>query len=392
MFHEKNPQLKKIIDQLGSQLDLCYVFESQMRTVETVKPIIIVLHRGNHSAVTEDTILEMKSIFKLAHLYTFKIYPLDYAFTSLKGYNLFFMQHCQKENVIYQLKDANLEELDMEVNEVTFEIIRELIDDELSSCVHYFDAALEFKEEGNFVKALVNLYTYHKSLMDIAAQFHLGQEFEATSISELQNLMAPFDRGLGAVYDIHSKEDWRLLKLLDQVSKQNTLMTCSINEKQIEALIAKASKTLDTTMNLFRSQLKAAKLSFEKLDKLRRLSQPKTSEEYQKIREDVQKLVNRKIMELRPGHNKTYYKTNMKIDGSADILYHISGMLKVCIMALGNENTNLFPNPNFNIQTTLEHILQLLPFEEVECLERIIKELEITTDHYVLEPPRYLYA
>lgn len=392
MFNEKNPQIEKIIDQLGSMLDLCYVFESQLRCVDMVKPIIIILHQGDHNSFTEDMDEKIKSLFKTAHLYTFKIFGLDYALTSLKEHNLFFIQHCQKENIIYKLKCANPKEIQMEINEVTFELIREHIDDQLSSCVHYFDAALEFKEEANYVKALVNLNIYHKSLMDIAAKFHLGHEFEATQIRELQELMAPFNRELGAIYDIHSKEDWRLLKLLDQISEHSIIMTSPINEEQIEALINKASQTLDATLNLFRNQHKAAKISYERSHKIRPLSQPKTSKEYQKIREDVQALVNRKILELRPGHNKTYYKANMKIDGPADILYHISGMLKVSIMALGNENSNLFPNPNLNIQTTLEHVLQLLPFEEVECLERIIKELKITTDHYVLEPPRYLYA
>ena len=73
-------------------------------------------------------------------------------------------------------------------------------------------------------------------------------------------------------------------------------------------------------------------------------------------------------------------------------MYHIAAMLKVCILALGNDHTDRFPEPKLNIQTTLEHILDLLPFEEMECLERIIHELEINTNHYVLEPPKCYYA
>lgn len=63
--------------------------------------------------------------------------------------------------------------------------------------------------------------------------------------------------------------------------------------------------------------------------------------------------------------------------GLSDILYDIAGIMKVCIIALeyadGRFN-RLIPQPHVNIQTALEHILQLLPFEEMECLEEIIKE------------------
>jgi len=35
--------------------------------------------------------------------------------------------------------------------------------------------------------------------------------------------------------------------------------------------------------------------------------------------------------------------------------------------------SRIIPQPNVNIQTALEHIYELLPFEEMECLEEIVK-------------------
>lgn len=392
MFQEKDPQLEKIIDQLSTMMDLCYVFESQLRSTESVIPLIIVLHQGSTTTVNQEMVSKMNAIFREARMYTFKVFPLDYAISLLKQHNLFFMQHCQIENLIYHVRDANLEQFQVEINEVTFDLVREQIDHQLSSCVHHLDAACEHKDEGNFAKALFSLYAYHKSLLDIAAEFHLGHQFEEHLISELQNLFAPFDINLSCVYDIHIEQDRQLLEYLDQAAEKNFMTPTFLNEQEIEAITSKANITLKATLQLFRSQLKATKYDFEKLGKLKRLPHLTPDQGFQKIRKDLQNLVNRKILELRPGHDKIYYKANLKVDGTADILYHISGLLKVCIMALGNENTDIFPEPKLNIQTTLEHILELLPFEEVECLERIIDELEITTDHYLLEPPKYLYA
>src|SRR5690606_18569412 len=153
------------------------------------------------SRVTEAMVSKMNAIFREAHLYTFKVFPLDYALNSLKQHNLFFIQHCQKENLLYQLKDANLEQFNMEMSELTFDLVREQIDQQLSSCVHHLDAASEYKDEGSFTKALISLYSYQKNVMDIAAKFHFGHQFEEGLISELQKLFAPYATSLGTVYD-----------------------------------------------------------------------------------------------------------------------------------------------------------------------------------------------
>ena len=386
MIQIKNPQLEKIIEQLATMLDLCYVFESQLKSGNSVRPLIIVLHQGDQTTIAETKALKLESIFKTLPWYTFKIFTNQYALTSLKEHHLFFLQHCVEENNIYSAIDATFEAFKVPINWTSFDLIREQTDEQFNSCIHYFYAAVEYKEDGLLDKALSSIYSYHKCLMDIAAKLYLGERFENISIKELQSKMASFDIKLGSIYNLNHKEDYRLLQLLDQVAEHGYFTLTPENDKQVEALIAKASKTLDATKELLRNQLEATKISFKNLGKLKQLPPQNSSKEYQKIREEVQKLVNRKIKELRPGHEKTYYKASLKIDGPADILYHISSVLKVCIIALGNENSNQFPNPNLNIQTTLEHILQLLPFEEIECLEKIIKELDITTDHYVLEP------
>ncbi|MGS2740179.1 hypothetical protein [Sinomicrobium sp. M5D2P17] len=50
--------------------------------------------------------------------------------------------------------------------------------------------------------------------------------------------------------------------------------------------------------------------------------------------------------------------------------------MKVCIIALeyaDGKFSDLIPQSHINIQTALEHALQLLPFEEIECLEEHIR-------------------
>jgi hypothetical protein len=54
----------------------------------------------------------------------------------------------------------------------------------------------------------------------------------------------------------------------------------------------------------------------------------------------------------------------------------------MCIITLDSTDTG--PNPNLpkfiNIQNSLELVLQLLPFEELECLEEIIGAYDLPYD------------
>lgn len=95
------------------------------------------------------------------------------------------------------------------------------------------------------------------------------------------------------------------------------------------------------------------------------------------ILEKINELVDRKMDRLSPDSDKYYYKTEFMVTGLADTLYDIARIMKVCIIALEYADTRfgrLIPQPHVNIHTAMEHILQLLPFEEIECLEDIIKE------------------
>ncbi|MDT0642829.1 HEPN domain-containing protein [Zunongwangia sp. F363] len=93
------------------------------------------------------------------------------------------------------------------------------------------------------------------------------------------------------------------------------------------------------------------------------------------IRSKLQALLEKKLYRLKK--DKLVYRSEFPISGIADVIYTIGGILKVCILASNNAGTSYsrsIPQPNVNIQTVLEHVLELLPYEEMECLEDIIKE------------------
>ena len=95
------------------------------------------------------------------------------------------------------------------------------------------------------------------------------------------------------------------------------------------------------------------------------------------IKAKINELIHKKQYKISPNAAESFYKTEFMITGLTDVLYDIADIMKVCIIALGYADSyfnKLIPQPNINVRTALEHILQLLPFDEMECLEEIIKE------------------
>jgi glycine cleavage system regulatory protein len=89
---------------------------------------------------------------------------------------------------------------------------------------------------------------------------------------------------------------------------------------------------------------------------------------------ELQELVASSFTTLRPNkHNKDSYKVELEVEGYLNLLFTVSNLLKVSIMALDSED--LFsahaPSPQTHIRNMLEIALQLLPLDEAEFLDKI---------------------
>lgn len=59
------------------------------------------------------------------------------------------------------------------------------------------------------------------------------------------------------------------------------------------------------------------------------------------------------------------------------------GVMKVCLITPKNADTTIdthLPQFHIHIQTALEHITQLFPFKEIDCLEEIIAAYDLPDD------------
>jgi hypothetical protein len=99
-------------------------------------------------------------------------------------------------------------------------------------------------------------------------------------------------------------------------------------------------------------------------------------------RESEEKDILDKISELALEHfhtlkrypsKKELYTVNLITDGYLETSFMISSLLKVCITALDEESTanSVVPEPEQNIREVLGYILNMIPYEEMEFLDKI---------------------
>jgi hypothetical protein len=65
---------------------------------------------------------------------------------------------------------------------------------------------------------------------------------------------------------------------------------------------------------------------------------------------------------------------SLHLSGYSDAMYMVADIVKVCILALGDDNSHSsahIPEPTTNISGVLSIILDLIPYEEIDLLDKI---------------------
>lgn len=78
---------------------------------------------------------------------------------------------------------------------------------------------------------------------------------------------------------------------------------------------------------------------------------------------------------LTPANKKnTTFSLELRVSGYNDTMHYMAHLIKVCIMALEAQDTfssPLIPQPEVNISSVMELLLNMIPYEETELLDKI---------------------
>lgn len=364
--------VQQIIDKIVNLLEVQYIYLSKVTIKEEEKPLLLILWQEGSSGLSDDLAPLVHRVFQEHADILFRTYALSFAERQLREGNLFFIDACKPENLKYSIPGQHLPALTegMDMGKA-LEVAKDRFQKEYTKVADFKEGASFYIEKQNHVQAAFMLHQSIELAYRLTELLAIGKEKVCHSIANHQKYIRAFIQELGALF--HPEEETALLQLLDDAYKGVRYGSdYHITPEQIDKIQAKSEKQLTTVKELFNTKWEACKK--EAIEK----ENPTTPlQDNNEIRKKIQRLAGMKLKKLSPNSDKLYYKTDFLVNGPADVLYDVAGIMKVCIIALeyaDGKFSDLIPQPHINIQKALEHALQLLPFEEIECLEEILEE------------------
>lgn len=311
--------------------------------------------------------------------YVYRIYKERYALEQWNEGNIFFLQ---------ALSPKYLEYGSIPVFTISFEQAlkraQSTFAKECAKVLSFREGATFYLQKENYSLAAFMLHQAIELSFRVVELITIGKEKICHKIMDHQKYVQYFMPELGYLFSEVKDKERQLLILLDMAYQGVRYgRDYKIDHDAFELLQVKLARILEIAQQEFNCRYEYCK------DVL-----PPVYSAEPEIRDKIEQIMNRKLRPLGTHPQKWYYKAEFRVNGVADILYDVAGMLKVCIAALDYGDSmehKLIPQPQVNVQTTLEHILQLLPLEEIEMLEEIINSYNQEGNEDKLAEPVEVY-
>ncbi|HCO85342.1 MAG TPA: hypothetical protein DIT95_17685 [Arenibacter sp.] len=374
----------QVIDNLYSLLEIKYIYESIVVTEGFPKPLLIVILKGNCSSLTQEISSMVAKIFQEQTDYLCRIFSYEYAEQQLKEGNLFFAHNCSWEKLIVNNADTGTDVFHRySPNEDTLNRIVLDFQQERAKLNAFMEGANFFLEKENHSQAAFNLHQYIELWFRRVELFTMGKERKCHSIKEHQTYIKPFVSELGNLFNKDVTEELSLLRLLDEsyisTRYQNNY---HIKIAQIQKIQEKANRIYAIISELFEDKLAECKTYM--VDRPPHQEIPPVKEDASDVEipgseeggtlNKIKALTKKHFYTLKRCPSiKELYSVNLITEGYLETSFMISNLLKVCITALEADYipNRVVPEPEQNIREVLGYVLNLIPYEEMEFLDKI---------------------
>lgn len=299
----------------------------------------------------------------------------------------FFVNNCKKENMIYTcFDDRSLAPFDEKDLPRVLNSARAYYEKEIEKVRAFRKGALPFMEEGNFELAG---FMFHQTLemgYRLAEHFLLAHTHKGHSIRDHQNFIGDFSSAFGEIFSWEIDEDILLLNKLDKSyvksryskdfmieKEQADLIKGSVDmfilklEEYIPAELEKCQRMIDG-QSQSRIQVPSSQNNIDK--------NPNQELLLKKFRE----LEGKYCGTLEPFQARERYSLKLINGGYQETMLMITNLMKVCMMAIEYPHgpSKWLQEPDIVIADTIGHILDLMPYDEMEFLDEVRQLLSET--------------
>ncbi|MGS2762411.1 HEPN domain-containing protein [Sinomicrobium sp. M5D2P9] len=361
--------IEQIIHEIVPLLEVQYIYTFGVEVQGARKNCLLVIQKDADKP--KGDLPSVSAIFAEHPQYLYRIYPESYAKAQLAQGNIFFLHACLPKHLHYSAPGAKAPGLlpAVEMKRV-FDKAKTFFQKEYGKVVDFRDGARFYLEKENLPQAAFMLHQAFELAYRTVELFAMGKEKVCHSIANHQEYIRPFVRELEQLFSPENEQETPLLKLLDIAYRDVRYdRGYHISPEQIAVLQAKLEKVLALVEREFYSRFYGCKKMVEALP-------GKETGGNTGITDRLKRLAKRNYQKIGKNPGRLWYKADIFIYGPADILYTVSSMLKVCVIASAYADGSFspqIPQPNVNIQQTLELAIQLLPHDEMELFENLVE-------------------
>ncbi|WP_349351550.1 MULTISPECIES: hypothetical protein [unclassified Flagellimonas] len=308
--------------------------------------------------------------------YFHNIFSRDYAKTELANGNLYFINHCRTEHLIFGNQDIafpwnHFEDI---TNEDFLTIIEEDFRTSLEGCLSFQKGFIYFMSDNNLSQAAFMAHQGFELGYRVLEGFLCGKVKICHKIEVHQKFLERNINRTKGMFNLDDNAEMDLLELLDRAySSSRYDNSFHMERDQLDILKQKLECFLDEIRRFFEQELELLQTLVT--------SVKKTSVEPQNVEganllESIRQLSKENFEMMRPANRRTkkgYYLNHVYVHSHFSLFYTLKSTLNVCILALDEQcdMTLDIKNIKEDVKTVLEFAKNLIPSEEGNYLDEM---------------------
>lgn len=314
-----------------------------------------------------------------------RVYTENQSETGLERGALYFLEHCcLGENVFARLQGENIMDYSTMAYETLIKRASRYYKSEMAKINAFANTAETLIKEGDYAIATFNMHQAFELSFRFIEQMCIGRSMVTHSIISHINYCKQFFPTLQPFLEsseINSNELLLLLEHAYSVARYGNEF--EVSKVQTKTIQSKMKDFIEEVESIFQRHLEQCKDYIEGIEKDFKKSFPKVTKEVGNNEEpslfgQLKELEKMHFHALKPYiPEKGLYSIELITKGYQETSFMISDLIKVCITALENENfsTRSVPQPHYNISQVLGFILDIIPHDEMEFLDKTRKLL-----------------
>lgn len=390
---EKAEELSKLLDSILNIITIDRAFLSKKQIEGNTEYYFLTLFVDVNNDPLPNEIRSL--VAKKGKTYTdfrIRVYTENQSEIGLERGSLYFLEHCCLGKTVFAHPEGeNIMDYSTMAYETLMKRASRYYKSEMAKVNAFANTADILIKEGDYAIATFNMHQAFELSFRFIEQMCIGRSMVTHSIISHINYCKQFFPTLQPFIESSEMKSNELLLLLEHAySVARYGNEFEISKVQTKTIQSQMKDFIQEVESIFQRHLDQCKDHIEGIEKDFEKSFPKETKSAENNDESsllgqLKELEKMYFHALKPYiPEKGLYSTELITEGYCETSYMISDLIKVCITALENENysTRSVPQPHSNISGVLGYILDLIPHDEMEFLDKarkLLSEQKTTT-------------